>query len=98
MTIGTIGHDTRFTDEDIATMHNELNAGRWVIGNVFAKNSSLGHSIVIQSYDADNDEYTYWDPWTNLTDVFTGYQLQYQKIRVADTTANRRLAWVQYCR
>ena len=101
MTIGTIGHNTYFTDEDIATMHNELNAGRWVIGNVFIEGSSSGHSIVIQSYDAVKDEYSYWDPWDNQTSTFSRSAFKQNKIQMAYNIANtgyHRLAWVQYCR
>ena len=65
------------------------------------ENSSEGHSIVIQSYDAVNDKYTYWDPWNNQTSTFSQSELERSEIQMAYDIANaghRRLAWVQYCR
>lgn len=101
MEIGTIGNGTRLNDTDIATMHNELNAGRWVLGTLFSPYDDTGHCIVIQSYNAEEDEYTYWDPWNNKTSTFSQSELERSEIQMVYRIANTgdcRLAWVQYCR
>lgn len=101
MDIGTIGNGTRLDDADIATMHNELNAGRWVLGTLFSPYDDTGHCIVIKSYDENTGKYDYWDPWNNQEDDFTHSELERSEIQMAYEFANTgdcRLAWVQYCR
>ena len=101
MDIGTIGNGTRLNDTDIATMHNELNAGRWVLGTLFSPYDDTGHCIVIKSYDENTGKYDYWDPWNNQEDDFTHSELERSEIQMEYEFANTgdcRLAWVQYCR
>jgi hypothetical protein len=96
MNIGTWGNRS-LSKSNIAAMNGELAAGRWVIGDVFTNIGATGHSVVIQSYDATTEIYTFWDPWTDSNGTFTKNQLLNNTIHTVSNQNDRTLGWVQYC-
>lgn len=96
MTIGTWGSGALSTTE-IKAMKTELDNGRWVIGNIFT-GTTMGHSIVIRSYDNTNKQYCYWDPQTNMIGYFSESDMLNNSIYLLNSTQPYTLKWVQFCR
>ena len=79
-------------------LRNELAAGRWVIGSTITAAGIVGHSIVIQSFDAINNRYVYYDPWENEFGRFTTNELNTNTIRLISDPSNfRTLRFFHYC-
>ena len=69
MTVDTVGDDSSWSDAEKNSLIFELSAGRWVVGCFSKYNTETekieNHAIVINGYDAINDVYSCWDPWTD---------------------------------
>jgi hypothetical protein len=98
--IGTINHYTgNSIDEIVACMNDELDAGFWVVADVFDVSSGSGHSVVVKSCNADYSVYTYWDPWANEDGQFTDDDIDGEVIQLlTDSIGNRALRRVHFCR
>ena len=96
MTIGTWGNGSLSTAQ-INSMNNELANGRWVVGDIYASIGRTGHAIVIKSYDATTERYTFWDPWTDSEGHFSRTELLNNTINIDSNNFDYTLVCVQYC-
>ncbi len=69
MSIDTIG-GSGLNILDIGLLNIELANGRYVVGDVFTSDGTIGHAIVIKNYNSTTGKYTYWDPATDDTSQF----------------------------
>jgi hypothetical protein len=100
---GNPGSTNTISQGDINFMNAELAAGRYVVASVITLGMPspdiLGHAIVIQSYNAARDEYTYYDPRRDGYYNFTTDELLNGAINIYDGTLsvlNFRLRYFVY--
>lgn len=84
----------------VDALNAELAAGRWVVGNLVIGASLQAHSIVITSYNATTQKYTYWEPWTDSYGTFSQESLEDDAIIVCASVfaQERKLYCFQYAR
>ena len=98
VTTGTFGnYGSPLSQSEINTIKNDLNSGRYVIGNMVAGGS--GHSVAILQYDSTNDKYRIQDPWDLTDQYYSSYQIfTTAGFPIFNINTTGRIEWVQYCR
>lgn len=96
MTVGTFGsYQTALSSSQITTIKNDLNAGKYVIGNLVS--GGYGHSVAILSYRSSDDKYRIIDPW-DTTDYYYSSSSIFSTAGFPVFGSNGRIEWIQYCR
>ena len=74
--VGSVGaevnQNTPLSSANIQLLKNELATGRWVVGVVYVKGSAADHHvIVIKSYNASTDKFTFYEQWWDKEYTFS---------------------------
>lgn len=96
MSVGTLGsYNANLSAANKTVLNNELNAGRWCIGNVAASTGNFFHSVTVENFDGSrhwiDDPYDMSLMWYDSR-VFTTFDV----FPVAGYRC--KLTWFQYCR
>ena len=96
VTTGTFGnYGSPLSQSEINTIKNDLNNGRYVIGNMYVNGN--GHSVAILNYRSSDNTFRIQYPW-DLTDLYyySDQLFSYAGFPIFDHYG--RIEWIQYCR